>query len=47
MEIVLGVATVDGKLTVTLNYFKGYGDGENIRKIRDRAEEILRGLIEE
>ncbi|MHA2058618.1 MAG: hypothetical protein ACXACG_12410 [Candidatus Thorarchaeota archaeon] len=46
MEIVLGVVTVDGRLTITLNYFKGYGDGENIRKIRDRAEEILRGLLE-
>ncbi len=46
MEIVLGVATVDGKLTITLNYFKGYGDAEHIKKIRDRAEEILRGLIE-
>ncbi|MBY8998079.1 MAG: hypothetical protein KGD60_10115 [Candidatus Thorarchaeota archaeon] len=47
MEIVLGVATAGGNLTVTLNYYKGYVDGENIRKIRDRAEEILRGLLEE
>jgi NRPS condensation-like uncharacterized protein len=46
MEIVLGFATVDGKLTVTLNYFEGYVDSENIRKVRDRAEEILRGLLE-
>lgn len=46
MELVLGVATVGGKLTITLNYYKGYVDGENIRNVRDRAEEILRELIE-
>ncbi|MGY5859989.1 MAG: condensation domain-containing protein [Candidatus Thorarchaeota archaeon] len=46
MEVVLGVATTGGKLTITLNYYEGYVDGENIRKVRDRAEEILRGLIE-
>jgi NRPS condensation-like uncharacterized protein len=46
MEIVLGIATVSGKLTVTLNYYHGYADSEAIRKIRDRAEEILRTLIE-
>ncbi len=45
MELVLGAATVDGRLTITLNYFKGFGDGENIRKIRDRAEAILKSLI--
>jgi NRPS condensation-like uncharacterized protein len=45
MELVLGVATAGGKLTITLNYYKGYVDGENIRKVRDRAEEMLRGLI--
>ncbi|MGY5870742.1 MAG: condensation domain-containing protein [Candidatus Thorarchaeota archaeon] len=47
MEIVLGFATIRGRLTVTLNYYKGFVDGENIRKIRDRAEEILRGLTQE
>ncbi|MHA1904776.1 MAG: condensation domain-containing protein [Candidatus Thorarchaeota archaeon] len=47
MEIVLGFATVNGNLTITLNYFKGYVDGENIRKVRDRTVEILRGLIED
>ena len=45
MEIVLGVVTVDGKLTITLNYFEGYVDSENIRKVRDRAEELLKSLI--
>ncbi|MHA2026614.1 MAG: condensation domain-containing protein [Candidatus Thorarchaeota archaeon] len=45
MEIVLGFATVNGKLTVTLNYFEGYVDSENMRKVRDKAEEILRGLL--
>ena len=44
MEIVLGVATVNGRLTITLNYYRGYADVVNIRKIRDRAEEILRDL---
>jgi NRPS condensation-like uncharacterized protein len=47
MELVLGVATAGGKLTITMNYYKGYVDGENIRQVRDRAEEILRSLIEE
>jgi NRPS condensation-like uncharacterized protein len=46
MEIVLGVATVNGKLTITLNYYEGYVDGKNIKSVRGRAEEILRGLIE-
>jgi hypothetical protein len=45
MEIVLGYATAGGKLTITLNYYKGYVDGENTRKVRDKAEEILRNLI--
>ena len=45
MEIVLGFATVDGKLTITLNYFEGYVDSDNRRKVRDKAEEILRGLL--
>jgi NRPS condensation-like uncharacterized protein len=46
MELVLGVATAGGKLTITLNYYKGYANGENIRKIRDRSEEMLSDLIE-
>jgi NRPS condensation-like uncharacterized protein len=46
MEIVLGVATINGKLTITLNYYEGYVDGKNIKSVRDRAEEILRELIE-
>jgi hypothetical protein len=46
MEIVLGVATIRGRLTITLNYYHGYMEGEKIRKIRDRAEVILRGLLE-
>ncbi|MHA2323268.1 MAG: condensation domain-containing protein [Candidatus Thorarchaeota archaeon] len=46
MELVLGVATAGGKLTITLNYYKGYVNGENIRKIRDRSEEMLSDLIE-
>ncbi len=46
MEIVLGIATISGKLTVTLNYYHGYADVDNVVKIRDRAEEILRSLIE-
>ncbi|MFX0107917.1 MAG: hypothetical protein ACFE7R_06525, partial [Candidatus Hodarchaeota archaeon] len=46
MEVVLGIATVNGKLTLTLNYYHGYTDGTKIRKIRDRASEILRSLID-
>jgi NRPS condensation-like uncharacterized protein len=47
MDVVLGIATVNGRLTITLNYYHGYADGEKIRRVRDKAEEILRGLIEE
>lgn len=47
MEIVVGVVTVNGRLTITLNYYHGYSDSEGIRRTRDRAEEIFRGLIEE
>ncbi|MFW9912499.1 MAG: condensation domain-containing protein [Candidatus Thorarchaeota archaeon] len=47
MEIVLGIATASGKLTVTMNYYRGYVDANAIRRIRDRAEEILRGLIQD
>jgi hypothetical protein len=46
MEIVLGVATVSGKLTITLNYYEGYVDGKNIKSVCDKAEKILRSLIE-
>ena len=46
MELGIGLATTGGKLTITLNYYKGFADGENIRKIRDRAEEILREIIQ-
>ncbi|MFX0054632.1 MAG: hypothetical protein ACFFAX_07705 [Promethearchaeota archaeon] len=46
MEIVLGIATMNGRLTLTLNYYHGYADSEAIKKIHDRAEEILRSLIE-
>jgi NRPS condensation-like uncharacterized protein len=45
MELAVGLVTSSGKLTVTLNYYKGFSDGEKIRKIRDRTEEILRELI--
>lgn len=44
MEIVLGVATAGGRLTVSLNYHDGYVDGEKIRQVRDKAEEILKTL---
>ena len=47
MELAVGLATTSGRLTVTLNYYKGFVDGEKIRKIRDRTEEILRELIQE
>jgi hypothetical protein len=46
MELVLGIATASGKLTITLNYYPSHIDGKNIKSVRDRAEEILRGLIE-
>ncbi len=46
LEIVTGVATANGRLTVTLNYHSGYFDGTQLRKVHDRAEEILKGLIE-
>ncbi|MGY5876630.1 MAG: hypothetical protein RTU30_12850 [Candidatus Thorarchaeota archaeon] len=45
MDVVLGIATIGGKLTITLNYFEGYMDSERIRKVRDRVEDILRGLL--
>jgi len=46
MELAIGLATSSDRLTITLNYYKGFADGENIRKIRDRAEEILREIIQ-
>ena len=45
MEIVLGVATAGGCLTVSLNYHDAYVDGKKIRRVRDKAEEILKGLL--
>ena len=45
MELVLGIATASGKLTITLNYYPGHIAGKNIKSVRDKAEEILRGLI--
>jgi len=47
MELDIGLATTSGKLTVTLNYYKGFADGEDIRKIRDRAEKILKEIVQE
>jgi len=46
MELAVGIGTASGRLTVTLNYYKGFVDSEKIRKIRDRVEEILRELIQ-
>jgi len=46
MEIVLGIATVSEKLTVTLNYYHEFVDVEKIRKVRARAEQLLKSLIE-
>jgi NRPS condensation-like uncharacterized protein len=45
MEIVLGVATAGGRLTVSLNYHDRYIDGKRIKKVRDKAEEILKSII--
>ena len=45
MELVVGVATASGRLTITLNYYDGYNDPENVRKVRERAEEIVRSLL--
>jgi len=47
MELAIGLATVSDRLTVTLNYYKGFVDAEKICKIRNRADEILRELIRE
>jgi NRPS condensation-like uncharacterized protein len=45
MEIVLGVATAGGCLAVSLNYHDAYVDGEKIRRVRDKAEEILKSIL--
>lgn len=45
LEIVLGVATAGGCLTVSLNYHDRYIDGEKIRQVRDKAEEILKTVL--
>jgi NRPS condensation-like uncharacterized protein len=45
LEIVLGVATAGGRLTISLNYHNGYINGNNIKKIRDRAEKILKNIL--
>lgn len=47
MEVVIGASTAAGRLTVTLNYHSRYIDGENIGMVRDNAEEILKGILEE
>lgn len=44
MELVLGIATASGKLTITLNYYPGYIEGKNIKDVRNRAEEQLKSL---
>jgi NRPS condensation-like uncharacterized protein len=46
LEIVLGVATAGGRFTVSLNYHDGYFDGEKIRQVRDKAEEILKMILQ-
>lgn len=46
MEIVLGVATAGGCLTVSLNYHDAYIDGEKISHVRDQAEEILKTILQ-
>jgi len=45
LEIVLGIATAGGRLTISLNYHNGYFDGNNIKKIRDSAEIILKNIL--
>jgi NRPS condensation-like uncharacterized protein len=45
MEIVLGVATAGGCLTISLNYHDAYIDGEKIRHVRDKAEGILKTIL--
>lgn len=47
MECVVGASTAEGRLTVTLNYHSRYYDGERMKKIRDRAEEILKEILTE
>jgi len=45
MELVLGIATIGGKLTITLNYYPGFIEGKNIKLVRMKAEELLKDLI--
>ncbi|MFW9959342.1 MAG: hypothetical protein ACFFCT_14845, partial [Candidatus Odinarchaeota archaeon] len=45
MELVLGIATIAGKLTITLNYYPGIIKGKNIKLARERAEELLKNLV--
>ena len=47
MEMAIGIATTGGRLTITLNYYKGFVEGEKIHKIRIRADEILKQLIQD
>jgi NRPS condensation-like uncharacterized protein len=44
MELVLGIATIAKKLTITLNYYPELVDGSSIKMIRDNAEELLKTL---
>jgi NRPS condensation-like uncharacterized protein len=46
LEITLGAATAGGRLTATLNYHDGYFNGANIQKIRDKAKEILKTILQ-
>ncbi|MBU7031272.1 MAG: hypothetical protein HXS53_01960 [Theionarchaea archaeon] len=46
MEIVLGAATAGGCLTVSLNYHDGYIDGERIERIHDKAEGLIKALLQ-
>jgi NRPS condensation-like uncharacterized protein len=45
MELVLGIATIADKLTITLNYYPGIIEGDRIKAVRDRAEEMLMQLV--
>ncbi len=45
MELVLGIATIADKLTITLNYYPGIIEGDRIKAVRDRAEEMLKQLV--
>jgi NRPS condensation-like uncharacterized protein len=45
MEIISGISTINGKLTILLNYYEGYVDADIVQKVRVRVEEILRDLM--